>query len=316
MKKPGSLAGLGCLLCLPLVGRGLVLHDRAQRSVETFLALVAAELTGGLDETLWLSSLTVWLFEHAAMFLCFVDESTTPPKPTKKDPRPYFVVAGIFVPVVQWHAITEEVLRLKQSYRVRGEIKWRFFGTDNNDAENTVKHLSRDERDRFRRRFFGILKARKSIVAVICVASVKHAYALSHVKDEHDLYGQTYKPVSERFQYHLQDVSRSVGEKKLGIIIADHRGRKDDERMRREHQKLLHANARTISDYTHLVESVFLTPSNTSTGIQCADMIAGAVSRRFNSGDEYWFNEVKGLIRTKPDGTIDGYGLVKFPNNW
>ena len=252
------------------------------------------------------------------MMICFADESTTPPKPGQKRRPPYFIIAGVFIPISQWHEIANEVQRLKDSpeFSIRGEIKWRYFGRDNDDPKNTVGHLAEQERNAFRDAFFDILRRRNSVKAVAAVANVANCYKQAHIKDEHDLYGYTYKPISERFQYHLQDISRSIGTQQLGLIVSDHRGRKDDERMRREHQKLIHAQSQYISSYDNLVESIFLTPSHNSVGIQFADMIAGAVGRKYNSDDTRWFDNVRPIIREHPNGSIDGYGIIKVPNNW
>jgi hypothetical protein len=160
------------------------------------------------------------------MYLCFMDESGSPPKPSSKHPRPYFIIAAVIMHEAQWHGIADELkkLKAKPEFNINGEIKWRYFGRDNEDADNTVAHLDQAQRDAFRRQFFDILVKRKSVRTLACVASVKGAYAQSYVKTEEDLYAYTYKCVTERFQYYLQDISRQVGDKQLGLIVADHRG--------------------------------------------------------------------------------------------
>jgi hypothetical protein len=144
------------------------------------------------------------------MYLCFIDESGTPPKRTARNPRPYFVIAGVIIHEAQWHEIAKEVtqLRSRRDFRVHGEIKWRYFGTENNDAANPVAHLAPDKRDEFRRLFFEVLTRRRSVKIIGCVSNVKLAYQRPYVQDEEDLYFYTYKPVSERFLYYLQDVTK------------------------------------------------------------------------------------------------------------
>ncbi|WP_434713473.1 DUF3800 domain-containing protein [Rhizobium sp. YTUHZ045] len=58
---------------------------------------------------------------------------------------------------------------------------------------------------------------------------------------------------------------------------------------------------------------MFLAPSHMSVGVQFADMVAGAIWRRFESGDETWFDAIKPAFRTSPDGKIDGFGICRFP---
>ena len=168
------------------------------------------------------------------MHLCFIDESGHPPKRHATNLRPYFVIAAVIMHEAQWHGIADELARLKRhkAFRIAGEIKWRFFGEQNNDRNNSVAHLSNLERNTFRQLFFEILIKRKSVKIVACVTSVAAAYAHSYCVEPEDLYEYTYKVVSERFQYFLQDVSRTVGDKQLGIIVADHRGKGQDDLQR------------------------------------------------------------------------------------
>jgi hypothetical protein len=173
----------------------------------------------------------------------------------------------------------------RPEFNVTGEIKWRFFGRDNKDPDNPVRHLTPQARDKFRERFFGILSGRKSVRTLVCVADVSDAYGRGYVKTAEDLYAYTCKVVSERFQYYLQDMSRSIGDIQLGILVADHRGKKQDELLRNRHHVLIDRDTAHSSKYANYVETIFLTPSHNSVGIQFADMVAGAISRRANVGD-------------------------------
>lgn len=253
------------------------------------------------------------------MYLCFIDESGSPPKPTAKNPRPYFVIAGVIMHEAQWKGIAQELRRLKAKpeYAITGEIKWRYFGTANDDVDNSVAHLDQAARDAFRREFYAILTQRKSIRTIACVTSVPAAYETRYVKAAEDLYQFTYKPVSERFQYYLQDQTKAVGAEQLGMVVADHRARGQDESLRSGHHRLVDQPATFTSNYENYVETIFLTPSHLSVGIQFADMVAGAVGRAFSTGDQTWFEAMEPTLRRSPAGKVEGYGLVKFPvQNW
>lgn len=247
------------------------------------------------------------------MHLCFIDESGSPPKPGKVGNRPYFVIAGLIMHEAQWHGVADEVRKLKARFKVDGEIKWRYFGPDNTDPDNSVKHLSASDKDAFREALFDILTKRKSVKIIACLADCAAAYETGYVADEEDLYHYAYKPVSERFQYFLQDVSRIVGDKQFGIIVADHRGKKQDEGFRRHHHRLVDNNDRFVSSYENYVETLFLTPSHHSVGIQLADMVAGSIGRAMNTGETRFARLIKPALRTSPKGKIWGFGLVRFP---
>ena len=249
------------------------------------------------------------------MHLLFVDESGTPPNLTKRKNN-YFVIGGIVVPEGQWHKLRDALKGLKLRYGIRGEVKWRYFSPDNDDERNPMRRMNSTERNAIRDEIFRkIICGERSLRAIACVCCIDAAYEMGSVNNRDDLYEGTYKPVSERFQYYLQDLSRDVGRQEYGIIVADHRGREDDKRFRMHHEKLLHSSGEFISTYGNVVESLFLQPSHFSVGIQLADMIAGAVWRNFEKNDSTWFNLLLGTFRCSKAGVIDGYGLVKYPKS-
>jgi hypothetical protein len=249
------------------------------------------------------------------MYLCFIDESGTPPNPGQVGRPPYFVIGGVIIHEDQWHGISDELraLKARDEFKVRGEIKWRYFGPENNDAKSPVKHLDQGARDAFRKAFFGIIAKRRAVKIIACVASVEAAYATDYVNTQEDLYQYTYKPISERFQYFLQDMERNVGSAQLGIMVADHRGKTQDDALRYQHHKFIEADAPVFSTYSNYIETIFLTPSHNSVGIQLADMVAGAVGRKFNSDDAHYYDQIEPSFRRSPAGKVEGFGLVKFP---
>lgn len=249
------------------------------------------------------------------MYLCFLDESGSPPKPNQQGRPPYFVIAGVIIHEAQWHDIANELkaLKARPEFNVRGEIKWRYFGPANADPANTVLHLDQAGRDSFRSAFYEILTKRKAVKIICSVASFAAAYALPYVNDQEDLYLYTYKGVSERFQYFLQDMERTVGSRQLGLMVADHRGKTQDDALRSRHHRFIEGEAPVFSSYNNYVETLFLTPSHTSVGIQFADMVAGAIGRKFNSGDSAYYDRIEGSFRRSPGGAIAGFGIVKFP---
>ncbi|MHB1220356.1 MAG: DUF3800 domain-containing protein [Alphaproteobacteria bacterium] len=75
------------------------------------------------------------------MHLLFVDESGSPPKNGAGDSK-YFVVGGIIIPENAWHTLHDAILGLKLRYRIRGEIKWRYFSPHNEDSRNPMRNLN------------------------------------------------------------------------------------------------------------------------------------------------------------------------------
>lgn len=252
------------------------------------------------------------------MYLCFIDESGSPPKPGQKGRPPFFVIAGIIIHEAQWHDIASELkaLKARPEYKVRGEIKWRFFGPENEAPDNSVAHLDQAKRDSFREALYAIVTKRKAVKVICTVANVEAAYKTAYVKSEEDLYSYTYKGVSERFQYFLQDMERTVGSRQVGIMVADHRGKAQDDGLRSRHHRMIDENAPVFSNYHNYIETIFLTPSHHSVGIQFADMVAGAIGRKFNSNDGHYFDRIEPSFRRSASGKVDGFGIVRFPSRW
>jgi Protein of unknown function (DUF3800) len=248
------------------------------------------------------------------MHILFLDESGTPPPPGKRRNR-YFVIGGLAIPDGVWCKVRDELYGMKIRRGLYGELKWRYFAPNNDDEDNPMRTMNQAGRNEIRTELYQIICGTKSIRSLACVACIEAAYAMPSVNCADDLYHYAYKPLSKRFQYHLQDLSRTVGRVETGIIVADHRGPVPDSQFRGAHERLL---KRTQNDFTstypNLVESLFFLPSDISVGIQLADMVAGAVWRKYEKNDDSWYKHLEPSVRKHPTtGKVDGYGIVKFP---
>jgi hypothetical protein len=246
------------------------------------------------------------------MHLLFVDESGTPPKPTS-EAWAYFVIAGLVIPEDRWMGMRERLVGLKRSEQFRGEVKWRFFAPNNDDDDNPMREWDQERRNAFREKVFNIITSQRSAKIIAGISECPTAYQLGNVNEQEDLYFRTYKVVTERFQYLLQDITRESGRDTMGLIVADHRGRGDDDKMRVLHERLVREDGRYTSTYSNFVEGLFFAPSHMSVGIQLVDMVAGAIWRAQTHADDRWFEMIRPSFRTSKDGHIDGHGIARFP---
>ena len=173
----------------------------------------------------------------------------------------------------------------------------------------------RSRRDQFRRQVFEIITTTPGICVIAGVGDSALAYQLGNVHHPEDIYFGTYKVVTERFLYMLQDKTRSMKQHVSGIIVADHRNGQQDNRMRVQHERLVRETQRYTSQYKHFIEGVFLVPSHMNTGVQLADMVAGAVWRYHEHGDAKWLDVIKPAFRHNGNGVIDGFGVARFPKD-
>lgn len=248
------------------------------------------------------------------MQVLFIDESGSPPPPERSHGAPCFVLGGLVVPEDLWGKLSDDLQRMKARFNVHGEIKWRYFAAQRPGASgHPLSHWSGDQKEELRANLYASLQRYKSLKIISVVAHAPSAYKLGYVNNADDLYWYSYKQLTERFQYYLQDLERTVGQRVHGIIVCDHRAPKDDERLRSLHAELLAGSRSAGARYQNLIEGLFIAPSHFSVGIQFGDMVAGAVFRKFRADDNRFFDQIEGLIRRSPTGELDGYGLVKFP---
>jgi hypothetical protein len=246
------------------------------------------------------------------MYILFVDESGTPPaRPLGADR--YFVLGGVIIPVGEWRTVRDRLQGVKTRHHVMGELKWRYFAPNNDDDENPLKGRPFAERDRIRTECLNIITGIKSIKVIAAIASSEAIYEMPSVTTADDVYAFTYKVLSERFQYFLQDMSRLTGSQQCGIVVADHRGADGDHALRALHHRLLAGPGMYTSRYNSFIETLFFAPSHMSVGIQLADMVAGAVWRKYARNEDRCYKLIEDAVRKGPTGRVDGYGIVKVP---
>lgn len=249
------------------------------------------------------------------MHLLFVDESGTPAKPNVRQPD-FFVIAGLVIPERKWHDLRRKIIGLKRRRRYHGELKWRFFAPTNYNDDNPMKEWTPEDRNEMREEVFNIISDSRSCRVIASVSEARALYRRASVHTQNDLYFETYKPLTERFQYFLQDISKEAGRDVLGMIIADHRGKGDDDSMRRRHERLVHNDEMFTSRYENLIEGLFFTPSHLSIGVQLVDIVAGAIWRAFAKDDLRYFERIRPIVRTNSHGKlIDGFGIARTPKS-
>lgn len=226
------------------------------------------------------------------------------------------MLGGVVVPEDFWSKLAADLKRIKAHFNIEGEIKWRYFASQRPGSKaHSLSHLSPDRKEDLRSQLYATIARYKSVKVICVVTHVPSAYTLEYVNTADDLYWYSYKQLTERFQYYLQDMERIVGQRVHGIIVCDHRAPKDDTRLRELHYQLLASEKASVSKYQNLIEGLFIAPSHLSVGVQFADMIAGAVYRRFSANDDRFFRQIEQSFRRAPDGGLEGYGLVRFPKS-
>lgn len=245
------------------------------------------------------------------MHLLFIDESGSLSPYGKHTPGDKFVLGGIIISETTWFKVNDELNALKKKYGVTDEIKWRYFYA-HKDKATSISHLDDALKEQFRSDIYALIRHYKSNRIISVIADVSLCYQRSHIKSDDDLYWFAYKRLIERFQYYLQDLTREAGGKMNGIVVCDHRERRQDSRLQTLHFKMMHGQEAYTSNFANILEGVFIVPSHYSTGIQLADMVAGGIYRWFAKNDDRFYQQIVERVRTNPAGKVEGYGVVRL----
>ncbi len=241
------------------------------------------------------------------MYLLFIDESGNPALDAKKISTEPCVIAGLAIPDGAWRVIDAQFHAIKTRYRVTGEIKWRHFGSI---KKGPLAHLDNAERDALRRDIYQLVTSRNA-VRIMAVVGIPTEYQKNgwYRRERDGFYRGALKALSERFQYFLQDMARETAQPQTGLLVCDARERTNDQRLVESMHELM-AGGPFMATYDNIIEGLFMADSKLSTGIQLADMVAGAICNQEIKGKSAWYDQITPRIRAR-NGSIAGAGIVR-----
>src|SRR5262249_30638411 len=98
------------------------------------------------------------------MQMLFVDESGTPPPPDKVADTPFFVLGGVSIPEEVWQKLAADLSRIKRTFKVECEIKWRYFAPARERAKpHGLSHLSAAQKEDLRTALYQALTGYRAI---------------------------------------------------------------------------------------------------------------------------------------------------------
>ena len=149
------------------------------------------------------------------------------------------------------------------------------------------------QKDTLKNTLFTILSSYRSIKIIAGVIHFPSIYHSLDIKTPEQVHTLTYKTLLTSFQQRLKELTESNGLKVNGIVISDHRNPFQDSALRNFHMDLLKSDTTESPTYPNLIESLFLTPSHHSIGIQLADLVSGAIFRYFEHNDDRWYKLIE-----------------------
>jgi len=237
------------------------------------------------------------------MRLFFIDESGTPEMGGTK----LMVLGGVIIKCEDWPILRRKIAELKAWFGISEvvEVKWRHVRHPGGHT-NPLHTISDAERIRFAKDFLSVVRGTATARVIGIVVDKVAAYTRPDITSDEIVYERAVTLAMERYQYYLR------ASHDYGIIIQDQRRPHQDIRLRAFYRGLLAAGTQWTR-FPNIVEGVFLTPSDYSTGLQIADFVAGSIyAAHSEKPDTKFFNIIRGKITG--DKTIGKrHGLKKWP---
>jgi hypothetical protein len=247
------------------------------------------------------------------MHILFVDESGTAPEPAHAEKSPKFVLGGIVISEETWPKLRDELEIVKRKYSVNGEIKWRYFLRSATAHHFTLEHLTLRERDSLRRDLFEILGKYHSVRFFAVVVETEAAYKRDLCSTGEELYQLAFKLITEQFQSYLDSLEEKFGVGVKGMVVADNRNQIQDAELREFHHSLISMQSENFPSRDKLIEGLFFAASHLSVGTQFADLVAGAVYRKYVREDREFWEAIQGNFASNHYMGLNQDGVMEMP---
>jgi len=246
-----------------------------------------------------------------------------------------FVLGGVAVPLSGWRALDTRLRTLKAEWGLapEQELKWADLGIRIaqiiNPAANTkpsvLSHISDiEEVRRLGKEVLGIVPTETDarVLACLCVKAGKETKAslLADTKQtrtnyEKANYRRTLNDLLERYELFLRGLERG-NVHTYGIVVIDEKSAKYDGIARTVCDVLREDGAIWQSPADHIVETSFVVSSGTSTGVQLADFVCGAIHRSFERRQTDYLDIIRPMFHADAAGRVIGRGLKVCPSRY
>lgn len=223
-----------------------------------------------------------------------------------RDPdRPYFVLGGLGIDAADVPELNKRVTRTAETYGMTlaypTELKFNQVGRHQDRKPSKPHWMWRaglHDRERRRALVYSVLRTAATIDTVRFIAV---AVDTRKIPASHPVIQTALQPLLERVQMDAQSADMPA------LVMMDEE-QADDRALR---EKL-----RAGSDYMKfdsIIDSIAFMPSEESPGIQVADLVAGAVSRHFNSGDPGYLRTIWKSFYRGRSASPHGNGMKVYP---
>ena len=244
---------------------------------------------------------------------------------TYDDGKKYLVIASYICPASLWREINKGIYDLKEKYFGQKEFNLKAIRTSN-DMDRRIRSkwnkLGSKRQEQFRSELAGVVTKPSCCI----IASLIDKYKMKN-KDRVLQFELAYSFIIQRFDYFLQEHNG------YGVMIMD-KAEKSSEvtKLFEKHKSILQSGLpvkfpvkfgrnkiptviQTNQPTQRVVENLIFQKDNESNFIQVADLVAAAISQKYNHGKSAYYLKYKPIIRRNPENNkkLLGYGLKIFP---
>ena len=249
------------------------------------------------------------------MYIIFLDESGQPGGFDKdnnklvKNTSKYFVLAGFMINADDIKKKKKRMRDIKIKYGLNPlhEIKWHTtysklklsFVQYKNMKLEIIKEIS---------------KYKNSVIGIVMDKENCYKNKSEYIKNHNDLYATALHLLMERCSMHITNKIRKKENVIPVMLIADSRKNDNNNKLDKELQ-IAYLRAKNMG--THFIkfpnfcESIVFVDSDYYSGVQFADFCAGVIYKKYENGNNEFFEELKPAIR-KHHNSINGAGIKLY----
>lgn len=235
----------------------------------------------------------------------------------------YIIMVGFIVPFEKWKLLNNKIEQLKLKYFLNPFMNLKEIRRKNYDKNKHWESLSNEKKEEFNKEFYSIISEKDYTIITGIINKEK-----MNKKNKELLFRLCYGFIIQRYQYFLSE------HKLYGIVIMDiAKASKEIQDLYLIHKNFMREGIPTEREDTtlkikseeilikgykkqaisNICENLIFLNDKEHNQLQITDMIAAAMSAKFNRNDDRWYKKIEEIIRKSKDGKIKGYGIKFFP---
>ena len=249
-------------------------------------------------------------------YILYIDESYS-----ERDK--FIVMAGFVIPLSKWKSLDNGVNQLKDKYFSNPTMNLKSIRRSRYDDHKLWEKLGKEEKDKFNKEFYGLIVDSENLILAALIDKSK-----MNNKTKKLFFTLAYSFLIQRYQYFLSEKNS------YGCVVMDFADSNDEIRdLYETHKTLLSMGIPVKRDdiifkvgkievpikgykrtaAKNICENLIFFEDKDNNLLQIVDMIAAAISGKFNRSIDVWFEKIKPIIRNNGSGRIEGYGIKIFP---